>query len=495
MQNPTDAAPQGALNGWKEIAGYLGKSPRTVQRWERDLGLPIRRIPTPDGGAIVFAVAADLEAWRVERQQRHWADDSAGDAGSDAPPADVAPPASAQPASPASPDPAAPTSHPEPPHDAASTVRAPGAQPPAAWRRPVPAWLAAAVAVAFGAFGAWIGAGTPASGIPAAWEHDGRYLRTFTQGGRPSWSHDFGRPVTHPAQFTRAGSYAVDVNGDAVAELIVPIRYSQTIRETSAESDAVVAFDRAGRIVWRVQPTLDLRDGSQTFHGPWYAYDVVAGVTPEGPRTWVAFNHHTWWPGFVVEVDPQGRQRVFAMVAGRIHGLTFWRTATRGHLVVAGALRSLQSGTEAAGLFVDVGGAPVTWPADGPDHLDCDGCPSGDPLAVIRLPQSHIERALTLRPAFMFRGKETPDGLQLPVHERFGSASLVTVSAQLQVRSVRRTDLYWAAHRDHEAQRLIGHTDAECPDRLGALAVHRWVRTAGWAEVRVAPAVEGAAVD
>lgn len=31
------------LSGWKEIANYLRKGVRTVQRYERELGLPIRR--------------------------------------------------------------------------------------------------------------------------------------------------------------------------------------------------------------------------------------------------------------------------------------------------------------------------------------------------------------------------------------------------------------------------------------------------------------------
>ena len=31
------------LNSWKEIASYLGRSVRTVQRWEREFGLPVHR--------------------------------------------------------------------------------------------------------------------------------------------------------------------------------------------------------------------------------------------------------------------------------------------------------------------------------------------------------------------------------------------------------------------------------------------------------------------
>lgn len=31
------------LSSWKEIASYVGRGVRTVQRWEKDLGFPVRR--------------------------------------------------------------------------------------------------------------------------------------------------------------------------------------------------------------------------------------------------------------------------------------------------------------------------------------------------------------------------------------------------------------------------------------------------------------------
>lgn len=50
------------LSGWKEIANYLAMGVRTVQRYERDLGLPIRR---PAGGSrgAVIATKVELDAW------------------------------------------------------------------------------------------------------------------------------------------------------------------------------------------------------------------------------------------------------------------------------------------------------------------------------------------------------------------------------------------------------------------------------------------------
>lgn len=50
------------LNSWKEIAQYLSRGVRTVQRWERDLRLPVRR-PYNKQRSAVIAFSADIDAW------------------------------------------------------------------------------------------------------------------------------------------------------------------------------------------------------------------------------------------------------------------------------------------------------------------------------------------------------------------------------------------------------------------------------------------------
>ena len=50
------------LGGWKEIANYLGKGVRTVQRYERELGLPVRR-PAGKATGSVVATKMELDAW------------------------------------------------------------------------------------------------------------------------------------------------------------------------------------------------------------------------------------------------------------------------------------------------------------------------------------------------------------------------------------------------------------------------------------------------
>jgi Tfp pilus assembly protein PilF len=50
------------LQGWKDIAAYLARDERTVKRWEKQRGLPVRRIPG-GGRANVYILVPEIDAW------------------------------------------------------------------------------------------------------------------------------------------------------------------------------------------------------------------------------------------------------------------------------------------------------------------------------------------------------------------------------------------------------------------------------------------------
>ena len=50
------------LDSWKEIAGYLRRGARTVQRWEREAGLPVHRLQHDKLGSV-YAFTTELDAW------------------------------------------------------------------------------------------------------------------------------------------------------------------------------------------------------------------------------------------------------------------------------------------------------------------------------------------------------------------------------------------------------------------------------------------------
>jgi hypothetical protein len=56
------STPALVLRSWKEIACYVRSGVRTAQRWERELGMPVRR-PCARERTSVMAFAEELESW------------------------------------------------------------------------------------------------------------------------------------------------------------------------------------------------------------------------------------------------------------------------------------------------------------------------------------------------------------------------------------------------------------------------------------------------
>jgi hypothetical protein len=60
--NQETSASSHILSGWKDIANYLGKGIRTVQRYEGDLRLPVRR-PAGRARGSVVATKEEIDSW------------------------------------------------------------------------------------------------------------------------------------------------------------------------------------------------------------------------------------------------------------------------------------------------------------------------------------------------------------------------------------------------------------------------------------------------
>lgn len=57
------------LDSWKEIASYLGRDVTTVQRWERQEGMPVHRHLHHKRGSV-YALSSELDSWRQSRRPR-----------------------------------------------------------------------------------------------------------------------------------------------------------------------------------------------------------------------------------------------------------------------------------------------------------------------------------------------------------------------------------------------------------------------------------------
>jgi len=58
------------LNSWKEIATYLDRGVRTLQRWERDEHLPIRRVGAGERAPVLLVVLTSTSGF-ANTTRRH----------------------------------------------------------------------------------------------------------------------------------------------------------------------------------------------------------------------------------------------------------------------------------------------------------------------------------------------------------------------------------------------------------------------------------------
>jgi TolB-like protein/Flp pilus assembly protein TadD len=77
-QRPAGAGTGERLESWKAIAAYLGRDMTTVQRWERQEGLPVHRLLHAKSGSI-YAFSEELDQWRRSRSRLHGAGPSEAD--------------------------------------------------------------------------------------------------------------------------------------------------------------------------------------------------------------------------------------------------------------------------------------------------------------------------------------------------------------------------------------------------------------------------------
>src|SRR5713101_125746 len=74
-----ESRPDNFLDSWKEIAAYLGREVRTVQRWEKKEGLPVHRQIHEKLGTV-YAYKSEIDAWWRERSAKLASKSENGDA-------------------------------------------------------------------------------------------------------------------------------------------------------------------------------------------------------------------------------------------------------------------------------------------------------------------------------------------------------------------------------------------------------------------------------
>lgn len=380
---PQNAAPSSGgptrLNGWKDIATYLDRGVRTVQRWEKDFGLPVRRLG-PGRGEGVFAFTHEIDAWQATSQAAHARRDSqnvSSDAGSG-------------PAEDHSPDTADGRAT---PGDGGTVVESGGRQ-----LKIVIAVLAIAVvaSVAWAGWSTWLAFGTPppspaptvqSAGKPAAWRVEGNSLVVVDAEGRTCWTHPLTSvlDVDHYGRQSRGVMGSVgDIDGDGRRE----IWFVESPLNGDATHMRLHCFNEDGTPRWVYQHEGSAAFGSVAYSGPWTVFRTFVTEDPNNPARfalWVSSRDSSEFPALLVRLDITTGVPVGGPYwsNGWVNAVSLLRGPEGSRLLVGVTNNEKQ----APGIVVlDAANIAGTAPAEAAKYR-CTTGPVGEPLAVAAFPK------------------------------------------------------------------------------------------------------------
>ena len=357
--------PSERLNGWKEIAGRLGRGVRTAQRWEKLHGLPVHRIGR-EGGEIVFAFTAELDRWARETSARGSGETSGPCAEPETEAlAEESTPRSAGRGTPPSPAPRVSTRR-----RALATLALGALALPALWAVRTPtSGLPLAVAA-------------HAARIPASWTLERRVLTVLGEKGERLFEHalDFElRQTPSPARPGEAAPVEIaDVDGDGRNEVLLAAPANDPAQRR------FYCFEADGSLRFVHQPRGSVRFGDTEYTDPWAVERVFVTRHANGSSgLWVASSQPGRFPAWLQELAPDGGVRQEYHNDGRITSVSEARWGGR-DVVFVGAVDRDQDGASVAIFDRDAvaGSAPAAKAG-----YDCTSCTLGGPREFIAFPR------------------------------------------------------------------------------------------------------------
>ncbi len=285
--------PDDRLDGWKEISSYLNRGVRTVQRWEQDRKLPIRRIPSTGNShhlkqSSVYALASELDRWMM----------AAGNTLDEDPPAP-------KPA----PNPSGMWSRDElPAAEARSGETNPGPEAPKKSLR-LRRWLASTAAVilvllAIAAVSWWVLPRSLPNPVSADLENRSR-LVVFNAAGRPLWSRQFVGPLAETSLSSHSLWQLSPLDGDGRNAVLF---FPRALNPAPQSREMLLCLNPDGGQRWQYSPGYRVTWGGIEYLNDFRLHDFSAtGKAGQAQRyTVVVANHVPFFPSQVSTVNAQG---------------------------------------------------------------------------------------------------------------------------------------------------------------------------------------------
>jgi hypothetical protein len=458
------------VDSWKDIASYLGRDVRTAIRWEKDRGLPVRRIPGGQRKAV-FAYTTELDAWLTQEgtvpqgteQASRKPDDGKDGLGG----------------------------------DRYAPLPAPSANAGKTGLRHIALAALIFVCVVGGlTLFAWFGMHPRVShsNIPVRVDFSQDAVSAFDENGLWLWSRSFPgklepsalsdiEPLSH-------FSYIGDFRGKGDHEVLVIAPY----RTGPNPQDSLVAevdlFSSHGELLWSYIPHARFEFGKHDLTGPWVVLSLFVSSHGGRKQIWAAATHEVWGNAFVVSLDPvTGKDTLRFVNTGAIHTLNEI-TTPRGTFLLAGGFNN-EPDTGMLAIIDESKPFAVSPQSEGTRHK-CISCPAGDPDYYFFFPRSEINELEQMHEDAVTTIQVTDDQIEIRKKENDSKIGYQTVyllreDGGVRLVSVRFDSGYDMLHRQLEKEGKIGHSLEQCPERLHPRAVRMWTPVNGWTEIHLPP--------
>jgi hypothetical protein len=440
------------LDSWKAIAGYLDRDERTAQRWERELGLPIRRLPGGRGRSV-FAFTGEIDAWLLSARAAGGALSAEAPGFAGARPAAAAPPVVAPQVSP----------------------RRPAS---ATWRYAVAVLALMAIAIAWH----WRPSTVAASELRIRATTDG--VEAFDLQGAKRWSYPF--PAARRTFLAEDMADGVRIPAGDPPAIFVATAFRLRPADESQEGGALTELSPDGRVRHTFTFTDEVTFDGVTYGPPWVITTYAVNEGGGARRIAIAAHHAVWDASVLTVLDDRMERHGTFVHAGWIEQLE-WLASNR--LVIGGFSNAHDGGMVA---LLDPS-APSGVDGQGPEplgsHHFCSTCASGSPLGMVIMPRTELNRVTASRfnraRVQIASGRILARTIEVPAAGLDAVDALYEFTPSLDLLRASYGSHYWETHRNLEAIGTLHRTREQSPDRDGPREIQRWTPQAGWTTVHI----------
>jgi hypothetical protein len=426
------------LDSWKAITAYLNRDERTVRRWERERGFPIRRVPGGRGNSV-FAYRSEIDAWLTSDTANR-------------PDAVDAPIAS----------------------NAADSTSRPSLSMLAG---------AGALAAALVAVTVWRGHTAPLSALDLRLQITPAGVVALDPTGAALWRHPFS-----PAYITALSEVSEQSHVLAGPHPAAYVTTAHSVRLTDGVTESGVLLD-LGLDNGTVRQSFAFDDhvtfDKATYDPPWAI--TAFAVDDSGARRIAIASHHFEWSASLLTILDEHFQRHGTYAQSGWIEAVHWMGRNR---LMIGGFNHARDGGMLALLDPDALGQAPEAPGS---HDYCETCGTGAPLRMVVMPRTEVN--LITRSRFnRARVQILPDRIvarTVEVEEKSPEAAadvLYEFTPDLKLIRAAFSTSYWEIHRALEHEGKLTHSRESCPDRDGPREMLVWTPETGWTRVAIRPA-------